>query len=103
MAKIKTLLAGKQLVYHRSENPTKLMVITALALSMAALIALHLSIGSIHADTADLRRRAAALEQNNSEMINDIQDLGSVQSVIKIAQKELGLVNPDAVAIRPQS
>ncbi len=103
MAKIKALLAGKQLVYHRSMNLTKIMVLTALVLSMAALVALHLSIGSINADTADLNRRAAALEQNNSEMINDIQDLGSVQSVIKIAQKELGLANPDAVALRPES
>ncbi len=102
MEKIKKFFAGKQLVYRRSTNLTKIMVITALALSMVALMALRLSTDNVRADVADLRRQAAALEQDNRDLMKDIGNLGSVQSVIKIAQAELGLASPDAVAFQPE-
>ncbi|MBQ7801680.1 MAG: hypothetical protein IJ375_05085 [Oscillospiraceae bacterium] len=51
--------------------------------------------------TGDLRTQAAALEEDNTDLEQKIQDLGSVQSVHDIAQEELGLVSPDAVVFQP--
>ena len=53
--------------------------------------------------TEDLRAQAAALEQENSDLEEKIQNLGSVQSVLEIAQEELGLVSSDTVVFQPES
>ena len=44
---------------------------------------------------------AAALEQENADLQEDIEALGSAQSVQEIAKESLGLVDPDTVIIKP--
>ena len=101
MEKIKNPFRNVQVVYHRSKPLTKVVVIAAIALSIAALITLRWAQLDIQAQTQDMRQEAAQLEQENAQLEDKINDLGSVQSVMDIAQEELGLVNPDTVIIVP--
>ena len=49
-----------------------------------------------------LRTKAATLEQENKELNEDISQLGTVESIKKIAAKILGLVDPDTVVFLPE-
>ena len=97
------LQIGKVQVILRHSSPVlKAVVIVLIVFSMAALTALAWVRGSIRSQVEDLRQEAAALEQENRELQEKIDALGSVQSVQDIAQEELGLVNPDTVLIQPE-
>ena len=103
MAELKTFLSRIKLVYQRTTNATKVMLIVAIILSMGALITLRLSMTDIQGKTEALRIKAAALAQSNSELQADIDQLGSVASVVEIAEEELDLVQPDTVIFQPES
>jgi cell division protein FtsB len=45
---------------------------------------------------------AARLEQENAQLEQKIEILGSIQSAEQIAQEELGLVSPDTVLIETE-
>ena len=103
MANIKEKLKLIKLRLRPSSRPAKIMLIVAILLAMVALIALRLAIHNLDNRTADLRDKAAALEQENRDLRENIGILGSVQSVIQIAMDELGLVDPDTVILEPES
>lgn len=103
MAQLEKIFSRIQLVYHRSQTATKIMVILALVLSMGALITLRLTMNDLQSKTENLRAEAAALAYENSELKSDIAQLGSVQSVIDIAEDQLGLVQPGTVVFQPNS
>jgi capsular polysaccharide biosynthesis protein len=63
---------------------------------------LHLTIGAAKQDSAVLSDQAAALEQENQELQEDIDSLGTAGSVVEIAQKLWDLVFPDTVVIEPE-
>ena len=87
----------------RSGSPALKIVMTVLIVfSMAALTALAWVRGSIRSQVEDLRQEAAALEQENRELQEKINALGSVQSVQDIAREELGLVDPNTIMIQPE-
>jgi cell division protein FtsB len=50
-----------------------------------------------------LKDQAAQLEQDNGQLKDKIDGLGSVDSVEDIAKEELDLVDPDSVIIQPES
>ena len=91
-----------RLVYQRSSTLLKCVVLAALLLSSAALLAMGHAIAQTRAETEAQRAQAAALEQENQNLEDAIDDLGSVDSVKDIAGKELGLVDPDTVIIEPE-
>ena len=91
-----------RLVMCSSSTALKIVMVVLIVFSMAALTALAWVRGSIRSQVEDLRQEAAALEQENRELQEKIDALGSVQSVQDIAQEELGLVNPDTVLIQPE-
>lgn len=91
-----------RLVMRSSSTALKIVMVVLIVFSMAALTALAWVRGSIRSQVEDLRQEAAALEQENRELQEKIDALGSVQSVQDIAQEELGLVNPDTVLIQPE-
>ena len=101
MAQIKNFFSHIKLVRQRSSNLSKIVVIVTIVLCMGALCTLRLAMNKIENRTGDLRTQAAALEEDNTDLEQKIQDLGSVQSVHDIAQEELGLVSPDAVVFQP--
>ena len=103
MAKIKEKLKLIKLRLRSSPRSTKIMLIVAILFAMIALIALRMAITDLNNREEDLRQKAAALEQDNKDLQENIGILGSVQSIIQIARDELGLVDPDTVILEPES
>ena len=103
MAKIKEKLKLIKLRLRPSPCSTKIMLIVAILFAMMALIALRMAITDLDNRAEDLRKKAAAMEQENKDLQENIGILGSVQSIIQIARDELGLVDPDTVILEPES
>ncbi len=103
MAQFKTFFARIQLGTRRSSNVTKIVVAVSIVLCTISLITLRISTTELKNRTESLSGRAAILEQNNLDLETRIANLGSVQSVVDIAQTELGLVQPGAIFYQPES
>ena len=85
-----------RLVYRRSSTLLKCVVLATIILSTAALVILRTSIQSEKSQQAQLQEQAAQLQQDNQVLTRYIAELGTVQSVKRIATLELGLVDPDS-------
>ena len=103
MAELKEFISRFKLVRQRSSNLTKIVVIVTIVLCMGALLTLRLAMNEIEDNTGKLASQAAALEQENADLAEKIDQLGSVQSVMDIAREELGLVDPDTVIFEPEN
>lgn len=103
MAKLIDVLSRIRITYRRSGNATKVMVIVTIIVCMGALSALRLSIHDLENRTADLRQFAAQLEDANVQRQEDIDQLGSMKSVVEIAEEELNLVQPGTIIFKPAS
>ena len=101
MEKLAKLLSRVRLVFRQSSRPTKTVVLAAVVLSMAALLTLHLTINATQARAEALKDQAAQLEQENDQLEENIEGLGSADSVEQIAGDELGMVPTDAIVIPP--
>ena len=101
MKQLKEMFSRIKLVRRRSSNLTKIVVIITIVLCMGALLTLRLSMNRIKQETRELAAQAAELEQDKSDLNTQIDQLGSVQSVLDIAEQELGLVSPDTVIFEP--
>lgn len=101
MAKQSNPLNRIRLVYRRSSLLLKCVVLATIVLSTAALITLRASILEVEARTELLRAQAAELEWSNQELQERIAELGTIQSVIRIAGEKLGLVTPDTTFFHP--
>lgn len=97
MSKFEKFISKFQLIRIRSRKLTVIVLVVAIILSMGALTALHLSRKQLQNRTDELREQAAHLELENAALQEDIDQVGSIQSIVEIAEKELGLVQPDAV------
>ena len=69
---------------------------------MAALVALRWVHNGIQTETQRKTEQAAAMEGENADLQEKIDNIGSVQSIRQIAQDELGLADPDTVLIHPE-
>ena len=92
-----------RLVCKRSRPLTKIVVLCAIVLSMVALLAIRQQLLDTQAMKDALKDKAAQLEQENGQLEDKIDSLGSVDSVEQIARDELGLVDPDSVIFQPES
>ena len=101
MAKLQEIIGRVQLVYRRSQTATKIVVILMLVLSIGALVTLRLTMNGIQDETRALQAQAADLTADNEALAEDIGNLGSVQSVMDIAEEELDLVQPGTVVYQP--
>jgi len=90
-----------RLVYRRSSTLLKCAVLTAIVLSTVAMVTLRTSIRQEQEKSEALRTQAAGLEQANSQLHEDIDQLGTVQGIKDIANEKLGLVDPDAIFFTP--
>lgn len=86
-------------------GPRKLKIIfTGLILAcVAALIALGVVRSRIQQQTQAALDQAAVLEQENEELAEKKENLGSSSSIKEIAKEELDLVDPDTIIIDPNS
>lgn len=90
-----------RLVYRRSSTLLKCVVLTAVILCTVCLIVLRVSILEEQAKAEALRDQAIALEQENQQLDEYISELGTVDSVKRIALELLGLVSPDTIIFLP--
>lgn len=102
MAGRQSLLSRIRLKNRRSSTLLKCIVLVTLIVCTAALLALRISIQNTNAEQEALRQEAIALEQKNQELSEDISQLGTVESIKKIASRILGLVDPDTVVFLPE-
>lgn len=91
-----------RLVYRRSSNTLKIVVIAALVLGTLSLLMLRGAIFRMEQKTEELRQQAAVLEQENEKLEKSISQLGTVQSVTELAEQLLGLVDPNTVIFSPE-
>lgn len=97
MANIHEFLNRFQLRYRRTPTLNKVVLAAAIVLSSVTLISLRLGHWEAEAQLAELQQRAAVLEQQNEELRQDIDALGTTDSIREIAREELGLVAPDTI------
>ena len=90
-----------QLVFQRSRTLTKVVVLVALVLSMAALLVMGIARKDAQSKLEGLQDQAQQLELENNRLEQYLDEQGSVQSIQRIANDELGLVDPDTVIIQP--
>ena len=102
MTRFRKFLSSIKLVCRKTSTLTKIVVLTALALSMAALLMLHGAIDATKQETEDLRQQAMALEQEQHQLEQYKKEKGTVQEVIRIAMERLGLIKPDSIVIQPE-
>ena len=96
MSKKKWIFFGRfRLIYKRSSPLTKCVVLVAIVLSTIALIAIHSGIKRNRQEQAKLEQQTAQLEYENYQLAKQIAQIGSVESIKRIATLELGLVDPD--------
>jgi len=84
------------------QSADKTVVLSAIALSAAALLTLALTIGAAQNHTDALAGQAAQLEQENQKLEDKIDKQGSLEGVKDYAEDELDLVDPDTVVIDPE-
>ena len=102
MAEFKTPIGKVRFVCRRSRIVTKLVILVAVLLSVMTLATLLLAIHSTRSQVENLRGEAIQLEHENSRLELYIQELGTIKGIIRIAQEELGLVEPGTVIIQPE-
>ena len=90
-----------RLVCRRSSPLLKCVVLAAIILSTVAILTLHFSIRQTQQESQLLRSHAARLEQENQDLVTRTAQIGTVESIKRIAQEELGLVDPDAEFFEP--
>ncbi|MCI7018869.1 MAG: hypothetical protein MR913_03500 [Clostridiales bacterium] len=100
---MKEFKTGKYKVRLRSAPASlKVALIVLILFSVAALVALQWVHSGIQAETQRKTEQAAAMEGENADLQEKIDNIGSVQSIRQIAQDELGLADPDTVLIHPE-
>lgn len=102
MAGRQSILSRIRLKNRRSSTTVKCIVLATLVVCTVALLVLRVAILDAQKEEEALRTKAAALEQENKELNEDISQLGTVESIKEIAGKILGLVDPDTVVFLPE-
>jgi len=85
-----------RLVYRRSSLLLKILVLVTLVVSAAALVALRIAMGNYQQQSQLLQSQAVQLQEENEALAQRIAELGSKDSIRRIAMEELGLVDPDS-------
>ena len=97
MTKLNHLLRRIRLVYRHSPLLLKCAILVTIVLSTVALTTLRVGINQYQAQAAFYRAEAAKIAQENRQLEENIRQLGTVDSVRRIAKEELGLVDPGTV------
>lgn len=84
-----------RLVLRKTSPLVKVVILIAIVLSTIALVTLHATIEESRQQYEELRQQAGVLEENNEGLLQRIDGLGSLESIIQIAMEKLGLVMPD--------
>ena len=97
MDELREFFSRIKLVRMRTPNILKVILTIVIVLCMVVLIGLKISVHQLNQQTEKLQEEAVGLGHANSDLQEQIDELGSVQSVIDIAREELGLVEPGSI------
>ena len=90
-----------RLVFTKTSPLVKCLILITVVLSTVALVTLHATIEENRSQYEAMRQYAMTLEGDNQDLDQRIEELGSIESALRIAMEELGLVLPDTVVITP--
>ena len=90
-----------RIIFRRTSPLMKCVVLTAIIACTVALIALRVGIQENKQRQQDLQQQAIQLVQENKAITQNIAKLGTEESVRRIAEAELGLVDPDTQFFTP--
>ena len=90
-----------RLVYRRSPMLLKILVLVTILVSAAVLLALRGSMLRYQQQKQALQAQALQLQQENAKLTEYIAELGTEDSIRRIAMEELGLMDPDAQFFNP--
>ena len=90
-----------RLVYRRSSALLKILVLVTIQASAAALLVLRTSVLGYQKQSQVLQSQAASLQQENADLTARIAELGTKDSIRRIATEELGLMDPGAQFFNP--
>ena len=102
MAEKKNPFRNVQVKFRRSRPLTKIIVIVTIALCTIALITLRWVQSDIEAQTQEMREEASQLIEENADLQEKIDNIGSVDSVKDVAKSELDMVDPNTTFFEPQ-
>lgn len=102
MAEPKWKIGKVQIFLTKSGSRLKFPLTVLLVFSLAALTALWWAEYDMQRQTEQLRAEAAQIQQENEELKQYTKELGTINSVERIAQEELGMVVPGTVLIEAQ-
>ena len=94
---------GIRFVLRPGSKKLKIILILLIAACAAALAAVGIVQSRIRQQTQAALDQAASLIQENADLKEKQENLGSDSSIKDIAREELGLVDPDTVIIDPNS
>ena len=97
-------MAGRnrpKVVLRKTSPITKAVVVATAILSVIALVALYGAIESNRQQYLHDRDQALAREAGNATLKDNIEDLGTLESALRIAMEELGLTFPDSLIFAP--
>lgn len=92
-----------RLVFRKTSPLVKTVILAAVLLCTVALVTLHASIEQSRSQYEAMRQQAAMLEENNQSIAHQIDDMGSLESMIRIAMERLGLVLPDTTIFETEN
>ena len=84
-----------RVVFRKTSPLMKTLILVTVLLCTVALVTLHAINEQNRNQYEAMRQQAAALEEDNQSIMQQIDDMGSLESVIRIAMERLGLVLPD--------
>ena len=97
----RNLVQRIRLVNRRSPMLLKILVLVTILVSAAALLALRGSMLRYQQQKQALQAQALQLQQENAKLTEYIAELGTEDSIRRIAMEELGLMDPDAQFFNP--
>lgn len=85
--------------FRRSSLLTKVVVLAVVIASAALLVSQQSQVRANEAKAKELEDQITQLQQENQNLQSNIDGLGTDDSIRKIAQDELGLVDSDQIII----
>ena len=103
MAERKESLRKIRFIVRPAPRKMKIIFVVLILMCIAALAALGTIRSLIDRETQAVLDQAAVLEQENEDLSQKTEELGSSNSIRDIAREELDLVDPDTIIIEPKS
>ncbi|MGM9601241.1 MAG: septum formation initiator family protein [Faecousia sp.] len=88
---------------RKSSPVVKIALIAVLVISIVALLMLRSALQDTRKQTDELRQEAAGLEQSIEKLRQDLDDLGTIEGIVRLAKEKLGLVEPGSVVVSPEN